>query len=67
MKIFDWLIMNMGTIIVGILLIVAVAMAVRSLVKIKKNGKTICSGDCANCGKCLNNELKERVGGNDCN
>lgn len=41
----------MGTIIVLAILIVAVALVVRSMIRDKKNGKSIqCGGDCKYCG-----------------
>lgn len=41
----------MGTIIVGIVLCGIIALAVSSMVKDKKNGKSIqCGGDCKHCG-----------------
>ncbi len=41
----------MGTIIAGIIVAAGVALAVRSMVKDKKNGKSIqCGGDCKHCG-----------------
>ena len=41
----------MGTIIVGLVLVVIVGLAVRSMVKEKKAGNSIqCGGDCKHCG-----------------
>ena len=41
----------MGTVVVGIIVAGVVALAVRSMVRDKKNGKSIqCDGDCKNCG-----------------
>lgn len=41
----------MGTIVVGLLLAAVVALAVRSMVRDKKNGKSLqCGGDCSHCG-----------------
>ena len=41
----------MGTLIVLIVLAAAVALIIRSMVKDKKNGKSIqCGGDCRHCG-----------------
>lgn len=41
----------MGTIVVLAILIVAVALVVRSMIRDKKNGKSIqCGGDCKYCG-----------------
>jgi len=42
---------KMGTFIIGILVLAIVAIAVRSMIKDKKNGKSIqCGGDCKDCG-----------------
>lgn len=41
----------MGTVIVLIMLVCAVALAVRSMIKDKKAGKSLqCGGDCNSCG-----------------
>lgn len=41
----------MGTVIVLILLAAAVALVIRSMVRDKKNGKSLqCGGDCKHCG-----------------
>ncbi|MCM1050144.1 MAG: FeoB-associated Cys-rich membrane protein [Clostridiales bacterium] len=41
----------MGTIIVGIIVVGMVAMAVRSMIRDKKAGKSLqCGGDCSHCG-----------------
>ena len=41
----------MGTVVVGIIVAGVVTLAVRSMVRDKKNGKSIqCGGDCKNCG-----------------
>lgn len=40
-----------GTAVVAIVVVLLVALAVRSMIKDKKNGKSIqCGGDCKNCG-----------------
>jgi len=42
---------HMGTFIIGIVVLALVALAVRSMIKDKKNGKSIqCGGDCKHCG-----------------
>lgn len=42
---------RMGSVIVGLVLAGIVGLAVRSMVKDKKNGKSIqCGGECKNCG-----------------
>ncbi len=43
----------MGTVFVGALVLGAIVLAVRSMVRDKKNGKSIqCGGDCSHCGHC---------------
>lgn len=43
----------MGTVIVGAALIGVVALAIYSMVKDKKNGKSLqCGGDCSQCKGC---------------
>lgn len=44
----------MATAIVGGALLLAVAAVVRSMIRDKKNGKSVCScgGDCAHCKSC---------------
>ena len=43
----------MGTAIVLIILLVVVSLVIRSIIKDKKNGKSItCGGDCKNCHAC---------------
>ena len=41
----------MGTIVAGMIVVGLVALAVRSMVKDKENGKSLhCGGDCKHCG-----------------
>lgn len=41
----------MGTVLVGAVVLVIVALVIRSMVKSKKQGKSIqCGGDCSHCG-----------------
>ena len=42
----------MGTVLVGAIVLACVALAIRSLRKDKKNGKSSCGGDCAHCRGC---------------
>lgn len=43
----------MGTIIVLAIVIIAAVLAIRSIIKNKKAGKSIqCGGDCSRCGGC---------------
>ena len=49
----DFLRVNFGTIVVSLILIAAVALAVRSMVRAHKKGESFaCGGDCAHCGHC---------------
>lgn len=42
---------KMGTVIVGLVLVIVVALVVRSMVRDKKNGKSLqCGGECKHCG-----------------
>lgn len=52
---FDWIVENLATIIVSLILIALVATVIVKLIKDKKNGKSSCGCGCANCamnGKC---------------
>ena len=41
----------MGTFIAGIVLFIVAALAIRSMIRDKKAGKSLqCGGDCKNCG-----------------
>ncbi len=55
MIIFDWLIANIGTISVGVIVLVVVALVIALMAKDKKQGKSSCGNSCASCpmaGKC---------------
>lgn len=44
---------GMGTAFVGVIVILMVAAAIRSMIKDKKNGKSLqCGGDCSKCKGC---------------
>lgn len=45
-----WLSQYIGTIIIIAVLVLIVALIIRSLVKQKKSGKSTCGGDCSCCG-----------------
>lgn len=41
----------MGTVVVAAVLVLVIGLAVRSMIKDKKNGKSLqCGGDCKHCG-----------------
>ncbi len=42
--------MNMSTLAVLAILVFIIAMIVRSIVRDKKNGKSLCGGNCQHCG-----------------
>lgn len=50
----EFIIANLGTIIVGLIVAVIVGLAVYSLAKNKKKGKSSCGCGCG-CGHCPNN------------
>lgn len=39
-----------GTVIVGAIVLLCVGLAIRSMIKDKKSGKSSCGGDCSKCG-----------------
>ena len=41
---------NMGNIVVGLVLLVAIVLAVRSVYKARKQGSCSCGVDCGSCG-----------------
>lgn len=46
-------VMSMGTVIILAIVVAAAALAIRSMIKDKKAGKSIqCGGDCSRCGGC---------------
>ena len=49
---FAWIIENIATIIVSLILIVIVALIVVKLVSDKKKGKSSCGGNCSHCAGC---------------
>lgn len=52
---FNFLIANLGTIIISAILIAVVFLIIRYLYKNKKKGKSLCAGGCSGCpmaGKC---------------
>lgn len=40
----------MGTLITGAVVLIIAGLAVKSLIKDKKSGKSSCGGDCSHCG-----------------
>ena len=48
----SWLVSNLGTIIISILLIIMVVFIVRKLINDKKRGISSCGGNCAHCNMC---------------
>ncbi len=43
---------NLGTIIVGLVVLAVIVLAVRKIVKDKKSGSSDCGGDCGHCSGC---------------
>lgn len=48
----SWLSANIGTIAVCALVLAAAALAARSLIRDKKQGKSPCGGSCSGCAGC---------------
>ncbi len=48
----NFIIDNIGSIIVSLVLVLIVFIAVRSMIKDKKSGKCSCGGSCGSCGGC---------------
>lgn len=46
----SWLQENIGSIVVGLILLVVVALIMRRLILDKKAGKHLCGGSCGSCG-----------------
>ena len=45
----QWISENIGTIVIGLILLVVVGLIVRSLIRQKKQGKSSCGCNCAHC------------------
>ena len=57
----EWLLSNLGTIVVSLILIAVVALAVRTLIRNRKNGRSCCGTSCSGCaGNCSQMEVPER-------
>lgn len=48
----QWIGTNIGTILISLLLLAAVALIIRSMMRDKKQGKSSCGGNCAGCAAC---------------
>ena len=48
----QWISTNIGTILISLLLLAAVALIIRSMMRDKKQGKSSCGGNCAGCAAC---------------
>ena len=47
----QWISTNIGTILISLLLLAAVALIIRSMMRDKKQGKSSCGGNCAGCAR----------------
>ena len=47
-----WIMGNLGTILITLLLVLIVTGIIVSMIKDKKQGKSSCGGNCAHCGMC---------------
>ena len=48
----EWISQNLGTIVVTILLIAAVAGVIYKMIKDKNQGRSCCGGSCSQCNAC---------------
>ena len=48
----QWISANIGTILISLVLLAAVALIIRSMMRDKKQGKSSCGGNCAGCAAC---------------
>ena len=48
----QWISTNIGTILISLLLLAAVALIIHSMMRDKKQGKSSCGGNCAGCAAC---------------
>ena len=48
----SWLSANLANLVITAILVLAVALAVRSMIRNRKAGKSSCGCDCASCGAC---------------
>ncbi len=53
----SWIMANLATILISILLIVAVFLILRKMIRDKKQGKSSCGCDCGSCGCQCNKKL----------
>lgn len=51
-----WLIQNISTILVSLILVGAVVLAICSIKKDKADGKSSCGGNCGSCGSLCNSK-----------
>lgn len=49
---FEWLLGNLSTILVSIVLLAVVAWIIYGMIKDKKQGKSSCGGNCSGCAGC---------------
>lgn len=49
---FAWIQANLGNVVVSLILILAVALIIRTMINDKKQGKSSCGGNCAHCHMC---------------
>ena len=52
-----WLMENLSTILVSLVIVAAIVLAVRSIKKDKANGKSSCGGNCKSCGSLCSSNL----------
>ncbi|MBR6229685.1 MAG: FeoB-associated Cys-rich membrane protein [Eubacterium sp.] len=55
----EWIVENLGTILITALLILIVTGIVLGIIKNKKNGRSSCGGNCAHCNMCASCRTKK--------
>ncbi len=48
----EWIVQNLGTILIAIGLACAVALSIRAIIRDKRRGKSCCGGSCGQCSAC---------------
>lgn len=46
---FDWLVNNIGTILISICLLIIISLIIYKIIRDKKSGKSSCGCNCSNC------------------
>ncbi|MBQ8725634.1 MAG: FeoB-associated Cys-rich membrane protein [Clostridia bacterium] len=58
---FEWIVQNLGTIIVATVLIAVIALIIVCRIRAKKRGESSCGCKCSECGSCTACHNKNKV------